>query len=282
VGEVRAAVAGFVDRALLQLADPAGLKTLIAPGPGVPVAGLELLLGSVYDLEHVRVDQITAVTVTDVRLQYPLFPLDRHRGTWTRIHPDYLSTDVSVDTRSGTEPAWVDLLARVRVHTVAEVDPGGIESALTRGLADFTTLDEFRDQFRFVDLDDFMARHHLSTVEDLREAFEYLLTEVHFRAPGPFDPADPANTHDIEFDLAVLIRDGIDLAGALRAAATVRAIADQTRVGPKDALLGQPESALAVAVVLDDAAVTGTGVTATAISQLLAREQVLCLVADPP
>jgi hypothetical protein len=275
-------VADFVDRALLRFADPAGLQTLIAPGPGVPLAPLQMLLGSTYDLSQVRIDQITGVTVTDIRLQVPLYPVDRHRGTWTRAQPAYLSTDVSIDTRSSTDPVWVDLLARIRLHTVTEVDPGGIEFALTRGLDDFTTLDEFRNQFRFFDLEDFMARHRLSTVEDLREAFEYLVSEIHLRKPGPFDPNDPANAHDVEFDLALLVRNDIDLAGLLRTAATVRAIADQTRVAPKDALLGMPESALAVAAILDETAVTGAGITTAAISQLLAREQVLSLVASPP
>ena len=275
-------MADFVDHALLRFAEPAGLQTLIAPGPEMPLAPLRMLLESTYDLSHVRIDQITAVTVTDIRLQVPLYPVDRHRGTWTRTQPAYLSTDVSIDTRSSTDPVWVDLLARIRLQTVTEVDPGGIEFALTRGLDDFTTLDEFRSQFRFIDLEDFMFRHRLSTVDDLREAFDYLVSEIHLRMPGPFDPNDPANAHDIEFDLALLVRNDIDLAGLLRTAHTVRAVADQTRVAPKDALLGLPESTLAVAAVLDETAVTGAGITAAAISQLLAREQVLGLVASPP
>jgi hypothetical protein len=275
-------VANFVDRALLQLADPAGLQTLIAPGPGVPASALEMLVGSVYDLEHVRIDQITGVTVSDVHVQYPLYPVERHQGSWSHTQPSYVITDVAIDSRWRAEPTWVDLLARVRVETTAEVDLGGIESALTRGLADFDTLDDFRDQFRYIDLDDFMARHKLVTVDDLREAFDYLLTEVHLRTPGPFDPADPANVHDIEMDVAVLIRDGVDLAGLLRAAATVRTIAEQTRVGVKDALLGLPDCPLAVAAVLDRGAVTDAGLTPATVGRLLAREQILGLVADPP
>jgi hypothetical protein len=275
-------VASFVDRVLIQFAAPAALEAALAPGGGAALSDLVALVGSVYDLTHVRIDRVTAVTVSEVRVQQPLFPAEHHRGTWTRTQPAYVSTDVAIDSRSATAPVWVDLLARIRVHTVSEVDPGGIESALTKGLADFTSVREFRDQFRFIDLDDFMARHHLVTVDDLREAFEYLLTEVHLRKPRAFDPADPANAHDIELDLALLVADGVDLAAVLRSAATVREVADQTRVAPKDALLGMPDSALAVAVVLGETALTDAGLTAAAVRQLLARERVLCLVTDPP
>ncbi|WP_199512710.1 hypothetical protein [Nucisporomicrobium flavum] len=272
---------GFADRALLELADPARLQALIAPPGAVPAADLTMLLGSVYDLDHVRVDGITGVTVSGLEAQVPLYPVRSHRGSWTRNHPEYLTTDLAVDTRDGAEPVWVDLLARVVVHTVTEVDPGGIESAVSRGLDDFATLDEFRAQFRFIDLDAFLARHRLSTVEDLREAYEYLRTEVRFRAAGPFDPADPANAHDIEADLALLIRPDLELTAAMRAAVSVRTIAAQTRTGPKDPLLGRAVSPLAVAVVVDGSALGGV-VTAAAVRSLFARGRVLSLVADPP
>ncbi|MEU4477948.1 hypothetical protein AB0F68_07790 [Micromonospora sp. NPDC023966] len=265
----------------MQLADPAQLQALIAPPAAIPVADLTMLLGSVYDLGHVRIDRITGLTVTGVETQVPFHPVQRHRGSWTRNQPAYLTTDVMVDTRNGADPVWVDLLARIVVHTVTEVDPGGIESALSRGLDDFTTLDEFRAQFRFIDLDAFLARHRLSTVDDLREAYEYLRTEVRFRAAGPFDPSDPANAHDIEADLAVLIRADLELTAAMRSAVTVRSIAGQTRTGPKDALLGRPVAPLAVAVVVDGSALRGA-VTAAAVRTLFARGQVLSLVADPP
>jgi hypothetical protein len=270
---------GFEDRALLQLSDPPALQALLAPA-GAPLEGSAALIASVYDTDTVRLDTVTAIAVTDVRVQVPFFAARRHTGTWTRAQP-YESTDVTVVTGGGP-PVWADLLAHVSLRTVTEVDPGGIESTLTRGLREFTTLQEFRDQFLHIDLDAFMAHHRLATVEDLKEAYEYLVTEVHLRKPGVFDPADPANAHEIGFDLAVLVADGVALTTLLRAAATLREVADRTRVASKDALLGTARHALAVAAVLEGAALTAAGLTVPAVTRLLAREQVLCLVADPP
>ena len=273
-------MAGFGDRVLLQLTAPGALVELLAPG-GVPlVPDLAMLLGSVFDLDHVRIDHIDAVTVGAVEVQVPFYPAQRHRGSWTRNMPQYLTTEVNVDTRDYAAPVWADLVARVTVHAIAEVDPGGVESVLSRDIDDFATLDEFRARFRFIDLDEFMARHRLHTVEDLREAYDYLKTEVRFHQPGPFNPADPANAHHIEFDLAVLIRDGLDLVDALRSAVTLRTVAGQLRTGPKDALLGRPESPLAIAVAVDRTALDQTATAAT-VRALLARSQVLGLVVDP-
>lgn len=201
---------GFVDRTLLRLGDPARLAVeLSTPAPDPQALGM--LLASVHDLEHVRLESISQVAVPELRVQLPLFPAARQVGTWTRTQPSYVVTEVAVENRGGVDPVWVDLLARLRVTLVAETDPGGVESVLAKSMDDFATLEEFREQFRYIDVDDFMARHRLQTVEDLREAFEYLITEVRFRAPEPFDPADPRNQHDVEFELAVLIEAGLGL-----------------------------------------------------------------------
>lgn len=103
---------------------------------------------------------------------------------------------------------------------------------------------------------------------------------MRFHKPGPFDPADPANVHHIEFDLGVLIRDGHDLVEALRSAVALRSTAAQTWTGPTDALLGRPQSPLAIAVVFDRSALDPTA-TAASVRALLARAQVLGLVVDP-
>jgi hypothetical protein len=59
------------------------------------------------------------------------------------------------------------------------VDEGKVATILTRDL--WFTLAEFRNNFRFIDLDAFMAKHSISTVEELRAAYQYLLTEIHGR-----------------------------------------------------------------------------------------------------
>ncbi|MCX5078439.1 hypothetical protein OG321_39025 [Streptomyces sp. NBC_00424] len=92
----------------------------------------------------------------------------------------------------------------------------------------YDSLDEFRDQFRFLDLDGFMRSHGLVTVEDLRESGEYLRTEVKLRLPPVFDPGHPANRRTV----AVVVGATDDVAGAVRAARLVAAAARDRPLPP--------------------------------------------------
>ena len=87
------------------------------------------------------------------------------------------------------------------------------------GYRRISSLAEFEAKFRYFDLADFMAEHHITTVDELKRAYRYLLGEVKLAASPAFDPADPSNQRRFELDLAILIRDGIDIAGCLRDAA---------------------------------------------------------------
>jgi hypothetical protein len=201
---------------------------------------------------------------------------------WSQTVPSYTRADLVQDVPSVTEPLWVDLLAELAVTVVTEVDPRGAESVLARAFDDFATLDEFRARFTFIDLDAFMAEHRISTVEELREAFDYIVTEVKLRTPPPFDPADPANTHTIPVTLAALAVDPFDLAGGLRAARLTRAAAKDL-IGPAPAGLPvEPVAAYATAVVFAAAGLPDGGPAADEVERLYARESVAALFLDEP
>lgn len=270
----------FSDRVLLQLSDPDDLAKLLAPIGAPPPARLSTIVSAVYDLAHARIDRIDQVTVRDVLLQRPLFPVLHHVGTWTGVVPAYSRSDVAVDRTAIAEPLWVDLLSTVVLRVVVEVDPGGVESVRTEEIEGFTTLEEFRARFRFIDLDDFMGRHSITTVEELREAYRYFLTEVRLRTPPVFDPTDPVNGHDIEVMLALLVRDQLDITTTLRDAKLVRALADDVVCTPAQSALGDAKEPYALAVVFPQAALVPTGTNATAVHDLFAREDVLSLFVD--
>ena len=120
-------------------------------------------------------------------------------------------------------------LVTLDLTLLLEVDPGAVESILTHNLADFNTLDEFRNQFRFIDLAAFMAKHGLTTVEELKEAYHYLITEIRLRTPPAFDPNDPANLIHFPLEVAILLRETLDVTEALRAIKWVQTVADQRR-----------------------------------------------------
>jgi hypothetical protein len=145
------------------------------------------------------------------------------------------------------------------------------------GFNDFTTFDEFRARFTFIDLDSFLARHHITTVEELRDAFEYVVTEVQLRTPPPFDPADPANTHTVPVTMAAAAIDPFDLAEGLRRARLVRQ-ATQDLTGPTPVgFPAEPIAAHAPAAVFSAAALGDAGLTAAQVEQLFAAQGVVSL-----
>lgn len=272
----------FTDRAILALSDPTGLANLLAPPPAPPPDALKLLIQSVYDTQNVTMAALAGLKVEQIQLQRPLFATAKYRGTLIRTQPSWENTDVAVDRSMPVVPIWIDLVARVSVDIALQVDAGGIESVVTRGLAAFNTLQEFRDQFTYIDLDAFMARHQLVTVDDLREAYEYLITEIRLTAPGPFEPGDPNNQQTVTLDLAVLIQPEIDLTGGLRAAALLAQVASGEVLAGTDPVLGPPENPYALAIVMPAAELATSGTSATAVSDLYARRGVLALFTDPP
>jgi hypothetical protein len=266
---------------LLQLSDPKALTALLAPDASAPPAALTTLLTACYDTSNVTIDHVAAVRVDELQVQQPVFPAWRERGTLVRTQPGYAYTDVTLQRSRAVDPQWVDFLARISLDIVVAVDPGGIDSVLSRAMADFTTLEQFEGQFSFIDLTGFMARHHLTTVDDLRNAFEYLRAEIHFTQPPPFDPNDPANLHTVGVTAAMLIGT-TDLTATLRAVTLVREIADDVIGVAPDLLLGMPGHPWAPAVIFSAADVAGAGLVAADIATLLAGQQVLALFATPP
>ncbi|MEV5683496.1 MULTISPECIES: hypothetical protein [unclassified Streptomyces] len=209
------------DKALKQIADNAALAQALVPHA-------LLLIERTYELEFERVASVKDLRVVRTTLGEPLFAPRRRQGAWNQVTPTLTRTEFCWEGE-GSEPVWIDVAAELEIDVVAETDPGGIESMAVRAVDTYRTLDEFRAQFSYFDLDAFMASHGLTTVEDLRDAGEYLRTEVRLRHPPPFDPADPHNVRTVPVTAAVLVSDPTDVVGAFRAA---RLVAAATRDRP--------------------------------------------------
>jgi hypothetical protein len=99
----------------------------------------------VYDLGNVRLDRLVGVVVRDVVPQRPLFPVQRHAGTWTGVVPTYTRSELAVDRRGGRAALWVDISATVVLTAVMELDPRGIDSVrIPEEIEGFTSLEDFR------------------------------------------------------------------------------------------------------------------------------------------
>jgi hypothetical protein len=247
-------VSTFVDTMLVRLAAPGGLLDVIFPdGDG---ARIKALLGAA------NVHDVLGVDVLSVECQRPIFPTVRRTGNWLQSVPSTTRTDFSVEG-SGDSPQWIDLVAETAVSVVVELDPAGAESFSLKDVGEFSTLAEFQARVPELDLDAFMARHGLSTVDELRAAFRYQAGEVRLKPVPPFDPEDPANRQTLRLTVAILVRDTVDLAGALR---DVRLIATETR---------------APMVVLPAGVTGGLGLTPEQITEFLAGQRVLAVFEQP-
>ncbi|MEO5878195.1 MAG: hypothetical protein ABIS86_03775, partial [Streptosporangiaceae bacterium] len=141
----------------------------------------------------------------------------------------------------------------------------------------FTTLAEFRQRFPFLDLDAFLREHGISTVAELRDAFQYLATTVHLRAAEPFDPDDPANVHTLPVALATVAVEPFDLTAGLRAARTVRSASRTLTGAARAGLPAESTDPYALATVFAAAGPADNGTTAAEVVRLLAKAGVAAL-----
>ncbi|ATL67462.1 hypothetical protein [Nocardia terpenica] len=267
----------LVDTTLLRLATTAGIHDLVFPASDTGRTRIRTLLSAVYQLPYAAVHDVTAVDVLDTACARPLFPLVRRTGNWTQTMPGHIRTDVDLVGSDGAAPHWIDITADLSATVVLEMDPGELASLRVGDLGDFATLDEFRAKFHYFDLDAFLRDHHLSTVDDLRRAFRYLLAEVRLKPAPAFDPTDPANTRRLPVRIAVLIRDAIDVTGALRDVRQVLGALDPVVDEHTDADFAEVVAPLAPAVVFPAAAVAGSGLTQDQLTAFFASQNVLAV-----
>jgi hypothetical protein len=269
-------MSAFIDEQMVRLSDSRQLAALVDPPGDANHDRLRALLAAVYVMEFATIRGVSDVQVRRAVFQYPVFPPRRTAGTWFQVGPPYGRTDLALERHDPMAPIWVDTAAEIVLTLLLEVDAGEVQSVVAREITGVTSLDDFRSRFRFLDLDAFMREHDITTIEELREAFHYLLAEIRLRAPGPFDPNDPTNRHRYELKLAIFIRDAIDVASALRDAKLARTAMERALVAknPDEAEIRTP---YAPVLLLPVAAVSGPPLTQAALESFFAAEGILAL-----
>jgi hypothetical protein len=271
----------FVDRVLLQLSTPTELGQLLAPSSDTNRTRLRTLLNAVYDMPFATIHNVLNVQMQTSEFQRPLFPPRRTSGVWTQTTPSYTRTDVAYECSGGLAPVWLDIAAQVGLTLVLEVDAGEVESFLTHEIVGFNTLDEFRARFRFIDLDAFMERHGITTVEELKEAYHYLLAEIRLRTPVPFDPNDPANQYHFTLNIAILIRETIDVAALLRDAKLAQATLECTLIYRQEIDTAEVRTPYAPLVICPEAALGSAPFDRNTLQTFFAGERILALFMTP-
>jgi hypothetical protein len=271
----------FVDRLLVQFRDPAKVVAMLAPPADPTNSRLKGLLEAVYDQPFAVVRDIRNPTIRGVEFERPIDPPRRRRGTWMQTAPVYMRTDVSYEDRDTSGPIWLDVVVDLEVDLLLEVDPGQVESIVTREIEGFSTLDEFKARFQFLDLDAFLARLGITTVDELKSRYPTLLTEIRLEPSPPFDPDDPANLRRYPLRVAMLIREALDVAGLLREAKqTARALTDALAFAERFEV-SEVRSPFGVMVVVPDSVLAGQPLVADDIRALFATERIPIVFTTP-
>jgi hypothetical protein len=270
-------MSAFVDQQMVQLSDPTQLAALVDPAGDPNHTRVRMLLGNVYTMEFATIHGVSNVQVRQTEFQRLFFAPSRVSGSWTQTIPGYTRTDLALERHETTHPVWVDLAVVLDLTLLLEIDSGEVESILTREITGFATLADFQSRFRFIDLNAFMSEHGITTVDELREAFHYLLTEIRLRALPPFNPEDPANQHRYQLKLAIFIRDVLDVAAALRDAKLVRTVLERALVFHGEVEGAEVRTPYAPVLIFPAAAVPGAPLTQAALEAFFAAEGVLAL-----
>jgi len=190
-------MSAFVDQWMLQFSDPSQWLPLLAPSPA-PASDpnhlrLRTLFSSVYQLQASAIvqDVTTDAVKTQVRglvIQRPVFPPKRVQGTWTQTSPEYARTDVAYDGAPDPQPIWVDASAEV-VGLTALVN--------------------------FVDADA-IASFALRRGTDTTGSYQFIADLTLAPPQGPGTPVP------FSVNVAVLLRETVDLAAVLRDAKLAR------------------------------------------------------------
>jgi hypothetical protein len=190
-------MSAFVDQWMLQFSDPSKWLALLAPSPA-PASDpshlrLRTLFSAVYQLPATAIvqDVTTDAVKTQVRslvIQRPVFAPKRVQGVWTQTSPTYARTDVAYDGSPDSQPIWVDASAEI-VGLTAVVN--------------------------FVDADA-IASFALRRGTDSTGSYQYAADLTLAPPQGPGTPVP------FSVNVAVLLRETVDLAAVLRDAKLAR------------------------------------------------------------
>lgn len=275
-------MSGFVDKLLLQLSNPEQFSQLLAPDADTNHTRLITLLRGVYNFEFASIhDVVGPVQVNQIEVQRLLLTTHRIQGTWAQTIPNYTHTDVFYESSGKLEPIWLDIFATVNLKLLLEIDPGKVESITVQAIEKFNTIDEFKAHFAFADLEAFIDEHGITTVEELKKHGRYLLTEIRLKEPPVFDPRDIHNQYSYSFNVAIFIRDTIDVAATLRDIKLARAVVERVQAYHREFNGNEVLAPYAPIIIFPQEALTGSPFNADVLQKFFKNQNILSLFLTP-
>jgi len=219
-------VSGFADQLLLRFLDNSFVNDLLTNK-----VGLADLFNTTYEVETIDVRQLDLALVQRKEFVFPAFETIRTSGTDERIIP--ATERVKVDR---TQPrrgrlAWIDVFLSVLVATKVQSKKMPIESITTKNLLDkiggASSIAELKTKLGALYppsvVDAFFKKTRITSVDDFKSR-PTLFLEFAYKAPPPFDPADPANARDFNLNVCVQFQPELKINEALQTAKLSRSI----------------------------------------------------------
>ncbi len=232
----------FIDQILLRLSDQAQLIQLLSPTVDTTHTRLLTLLNTMYDLQFAVIHEVRNITVSQVEFQRLLLTTHEQRGTWTQSSPNHMRTDVIYEGSDKLEPLWLDIAATVDLKLLMEVDRGEVQSIQTQQLNQVT---------------------------------------IQGKKPPAFDPNDPANLYNYTLNVAILIRDTIDVAATLHDVKLASTVTQRIVSYSKEVDVAEVLAPYASIVIFPQAALTGLPWQPVTLQNFFALEGVLAVFMTP-
>jgi len=182
------------------------------------------------------------IAISQVEFQRLLLTTHEQRGTWTQSSPNHMRTDVVYEGSDKLEPLWLDIAAKVNLKLLMEVDRGEVQSIHTQPLDQVT---------------------------------------IQLKKPPPFDPNDPANIYNYTLNVAILIRDTIDVAATLHDVKLASTVTERIVSYSKEVDVAEVLAPYASIVIFPQTALSGLPFQPVALQNFFAKEGVLALFITP-
>ncbi len=204
----------FADQLMIRYSDPANVNLLLVPAADATRQRAQTLLQSVYEPQLLTIQSLDSITVTAKSFQVPVVEPMPLSGTWEKIIPQSERSQISFDLTATAQTDWIDMTLETSVAARVSATSAPLDTITSEDVSGLSQQD-FIAKFQFLDLAGLMASAQVSTYQELQADFSRLY-HLHYAAPAPYDPNDPAAQRTYKLRISVLFFSTLDLQGALR------------------------------------------------------------------
>jgi hypothetical protein len=205
---------GFDDQLMIRYMDPANVDLLLVPQGDTTRQRARALLASVYEPRLLTVQSLDSISVTAKSFQVPVVEPAGVNGTWEKIIPQSERSLINFDMPAIAQTNWIDMALEATVSARVSATSAPLEAVSSEDVSELSQQD-FLARFQFLNLAGLMAAAGVSTYQELQADFPRLY-HLHYAAPLPYNPDDPAAKRTYRLRISVLFFATLDLQAALR------------------------------------------------------------------